>query len=95
MKKREKSISPTRRNKQHTLTTMTLFGQLLLFHAYNDWSWSESFYINVPYKNLSKPLTQKYTIIFGHCSINPFAPEPPVTSRADPGPFYPLWRHQF
>ena len=28
-------------------------------------------------------------------SINPFAPEPPVTARADPGPFYPLWRHQF
>ena len=22
--------------------------------------------------------------------INPFAPEPPVTARADPGPFYPL-----
>ena len=28
-------------------------------------------------------------------SINPFAPEPPITARADPGPFYPLWRHQF
>ena len=27
--------------------------------------------------------------------FNPFAPEPPVTARADPGPFYPLWRHQF
>ena len=27
--------------------------------------------------------------------INPFAPEPPVTARADPGPFYPLWHHQF
>ena len=27
--------------------------------------------------------------------INSFAPEPPVTARADPGPFYPLWRHQF
>ena len=23
-------------------------------------------------------------------NINPFAPEPPVTARADPGPFYPL-----
>ena len=23
-------------------------------------------------------------------TINPFAPEPPVTARADPGPFYPL-----
>ena len=23
-------------------------------------------------------------------SFNPFAPEPPVTGRADPGPFYPL-----
>ena len=22
--------------------------------------------------------------------INPFAPEPPVTARADPGPFFPL-----
>ena len=28
-------------------------------------------------------------------NLNPFAPEPPVTARADPGPFYPLWRHQF
>ena len=27
--------------------------------------------------------------------LNPFAPEPPVTAHADPGPFYPLWRHQF
>ena len=29
----------------------------------------------------------------GHLSeynLNPFAPEPPVTARADPGPFYPL-----
>ena len=28
----------------------------------------------------------------GHPIIlfNPFAPEPPVTARADPGPFYPL-----
>ena len=22
--------------------------------------------------------------------LNPFAPEPPVTAHADPGPFYPL-----
>ena len=22
--------------------------------------------------------------------LNPFAPEPPVTARTDPGPFYPL-----
>ena len=22
--------------------------------------------------------------------LNPFAPEPPVTARSDPGPFYPL-----
>ena len=28
-------------------------------------------------------------------TFNPFAPEPPVTTRAYPGPFYPLWRHQF
>ena len=27
--------------------------------------------------------------------INPFAPEPPVTARADPCRFYPLCRHQF
>ena len=27
--------------------------------------------------------------------FNPFAPEPPVTACADPGPFYPSWRHQF
>ena len=27
--------------------------------------------------------------------FNPFAPEPPVTARADPRPFYPLWGHQF
>ena len=27
--------------------------------------------------------------------LNPFAPEPPATARADPGPFYPLWRHEF
>ena len=27
--------------------------------------------------------------------LNPFAPEPPVTTRADSRPFYPLWRHQF
>ena len=27
--------------------------------------------------------------------LNPFAPEPPVTARADPRSFYPLWRHQF
>ena len=26
----------------------------------------------------------------GSVRINPFAPEPPVTARADPGPFYPL-----
>ena len=25
-----------------------------------------------------------------HKHLNPFAPEPPVTARADPGPFYPL-----
>ena len=25
-----------------------------------------------------------------HFGINPFAPEPPVTARADPPPFYPL-----
>ena len=31
----------------------------------------------------------------GQVLFNPFAPEPPVTARADPGPFYPLWRHQF
>ena len=25
-----------------------------------------------------------------YCVINPFAPEPPITARADPHPFYPL-----
>ena len=39
-------------------------------------------------------LPLKLTIIIIYF-INPFAPEPPVTARADPGPFYPLWRHQF
>ena len=34
-------------------------------------------------------------LLIGTVSFNPFAPEPPVTARADPGPFYPLWRHQF
>ena len=32
---------------------------------------------------------------FTKCDFNPFAPEPPVTARADPRPFYPLWRHKF
>ena len=27
---------------------------------------------------------------FKDSALNPFAPEPPVTARADPGPFYPL-----
>jgi len=27
--------------------------------------------------------------------INPFAPEPPVTARADPRSPYRLWRHHF
>ena len=27
--------------------------------------------------------------------LTPFAPEPPVTARADPDPFYPLWRLSF
>ena len=35
------------------------------------------------------------TLITLDGTINPFAPELPVTARADPGPFYPLWRHQF
>ena len=28
-------------------------------------------------------------------NLNPFAPEPPLTARADPLRFYRLWRHQF
>ena len=32
---------------------------------------------------------------FVYFTFKPFAPEPPVTTRADQGPFYPLWRHQF
>ena len=41
--------------------------------------------------------TAKNLTSFGsyELNINPFAPEPPVTARADPGPFYPLWRDQF
>ena len=30
------------------------------------------------------------SLCYVHSYINPFAPEPPVTARADPGPFYPL-----
>ena len=29
-------------------------------------------------------------VIYQAKVFNPFAPEPPVTARADPGPFYPL-----
>ena len=36
---------------------------------------------------------QNYIMSLKSALINPFAPEPPVTARADPGPFYPLWRH--
>ena len=34
-----------------------------------------------------KQLTRVY---FWWPELNPFAPEPPVTARADPCPFYPL-----
>ena len=42
-------------------------------------------------KSVLYDLTSKiYEIVF-----NPFAPEPPVTARADAGPFYPFGHHQF
>ena len=44
---------------------------------------------------LEKKGTMYYFAIFKARILNPFAPEPPVTARADPGTFYPLWRHQF
>ena len=34
--------------------------------------------------------TTATTNYYINININPFAPEPPVTARADPGPFYPL-----
>ena len=33
---------------------------------------------------------EKYFKSVNFKNINPFAPEPPVTACADPGPFYPL-----
>ena len=41
---------------------------------------------------ISVPSMHDYDVKF---SIVPFAPEPPVTVRADPRPFYRLWRHLF
>ena len=39
----------------------------------------------------SQPLHYFITLLPVHHKLfNPFAPEPPVTARADPGPFYPL-----
>ena len=43
--------------------------------------------------NASPQGRQHQNLIFQY--INPFAPEPPVTARGDPGTFYPLWCHQF
>ena len=50
--------------------------------------------------NVSKEITSKqqnYILLISLLGlihlildINPFAPEPPVTARADPDPFYPL-----
>ena len=40
-------------------------------------------------------LLKEFRLFLAFSTINPFAPEPPVTTRADPGPFYPLWRDQF
>ena len=34
--------------------------------------------------------TTPHKEVFKKLHFNPFAPEPPVTARADPGPFYPL-----
>ena len=33
--------------------------------------------------------------LIGRPLVNAFVPEPLVTARADPHPFYRLWRHQF
>ena len=33
---------------------------------------------------------QNWLMFLNFSLFNPFAPEPPVTARADPGPFYPL-----
>ena len=45
--------------------------------------------INVHY-NVVKLVEANEIIIFNSVLFNPFAPEPPVTARADPGPIYPL-----
>ena len=38
----------------------------------------------IQYLSLTQTILVKMTL------FNPFAPEPPVTARTDPGPFYPL-----
>ena len=40
--------------------------------------------------SLREPILIISHFILRHQFINPFAPEPPVTARADPRPFYPL-----
>ena len=46
--------------------------------------WNSGFSVDVVVNFLSQEIL--YFILF----FNPFAPEPPVTARADPGTFYPL-----
>ena len=50
---------------------------------------------SVQFSKIAKKLNIDLCQFFSHRKeamsfINPFAPEPPVTARADPGPFYPL-----
>ena len=40
--------------------------------------------------HVSVDVTGQINFDFNLKLLNPFAPEPPVTARADPGPFYPL-----
>ena len=42
---------------------------------------------SVPYYKCHVPITRLRSLVK---LFNPFAPEPPVTAHADPGPFYPL-----
>ena len=46
--------------------------------------------VNVSFGQESPGTKQGTTTLISRNWFNPFAPEPPVTARADPGPFYPL-----
>ena len=55
------------------------------------------FHFSVDHFFISYNFYVKPLLLFDWSSsvINPFAPELPVTARADAGPFYPLRRQQF